>query len=65
MFLQPAATAGELRDLLRGIPQDTPIRVLNGPFELTRICVGYGSDPKDLSHYIVVLDLNAREGVIQ
>lgn len=61
MYLKSANTAGELRDLLRGIPQDTPIRVLNGGFELDKVCVGYGADPKDLSQYVVVIDLNAGE----
>lgn len=57
-------TVGELREQLRGIPESVPLRVLTGGFQTDRVGVGYGSDPQNLDNYVVVLDLNAREGLI-
>lgn len=45
--------------ILRGVPQNTPLRILSGAAVQQVLCAGYGTDPRNLAQQIFVLDLNA------
>ena len=64
MYLKQATTAGELQHLLRGVPSNTPLRIegLTGVPSNQQVRVGYGTDPRDLTRAIVVLDFSRSDG---
>ncbi len=60
MYLQTAKTAGELIQLLRGIPENTPLCFVRyGKARPSHLNVGYGTDPNQPNRHIVLLDTGA------
>jgi hypothetical protein len=59
VLTQRVTTAGELNQILRGLPDATPLIItLNGLHDIG-MDVGYGTDPTDFRKAIVLIELRA------
>lgn len=56
MYMKDINSVGELRYLLAGIPDNIPLRLLTSDGEKTEFRAGYGTDPRDLTNHIVVIN---------
>lgn len=61
MRMKEINSVGELRYLLAGIPDNITLRVLTNGGEKTEFIAGYGTDPRDLTNHIVVINATIGE----
>lgn len=58
MYTRTITTAGELAQVLRGIPEDVPLHIISHASAQNGVNVGYGTDPNNLSRCIVLMNLD-------